>query len=329
MSPQLDLFGHAHPERAATALNPAAEALAAVHREAADLTRRIPARVRFGTSSWSFPGWKGLVYSGGATETSLAREGLREYAQHPLLRTVGIDRSYYAPIPDEDLRRYASQLPAGFLACAKAPALVTSAELPGRDGGANPEFMSARRLIDDLLAPFERSFAAYAGPFILEFPPVRAAAGIDSRIFVRALDRLLGALPPRFRYAVELRNRHFLTPDYARVLATHGAGHVYNYWSAMPMPGDQTAVVPPETLPFAVVRLLLAPGTWYDDQRARFRPFNRIVAEDGTMRAQAVSIARRVAAMDRDAFLLVNNKAEGSSPLTVMGLARLLAEETG
>ena len=329
MSPQLDLFGHAHPERAAAALDPAAEALAAVHREAADLARRIPARVRFGTSSWSFPGWKGLVYSRGATETSLAREGLREYAQHPLLRTVGIDRSYYAPIPDEDLRRYASQLPAGFLACTKAPALVTSAELPGRDGGANPEFMSARRLIDDLLAPFERSFAAYAGPFILEFPPVRAAAGLDSRLFVRALDRLLGALPPRFRYAVELRNRHFLTPDYARVLATHGAGHVYNYWSAMPMPGDQTAIVPPESLPFAVVRLLLAPGTWYDDQRARFRPFNRIVAEDGTMRAQAVSIARRVAAMDRDAFLLVNNKAEGSSPLTVMGLARLLADETG
>ena len=329
MSPQLDLFGHAHPERAATALDPAAEALAAVHREAADLARRIPARVRFGTSSWSFPGWKGLVYSGTVTEASLAREGLREYAQHPLLRTVGIDRSYYAPIPDEDLRRYASQLPAGFLACAKAPALVTSAELPGRDRGANPEFMSARRLIDDLLAPFERSFGAYAGPFILEFPPVRAAAGIDSRIFVRALDGLLGALPPRFRYAVELRNRHFLTPDYARVLATHGAGHVYNYWSAMPMPGDQTTIVSPESLPFAVVRLLLAPGTWYDDQRARFRPFNRIVAEDGTMRAQAVSIARRVAAMDRDAFLLVNNKAEGSSPLTVMGLARLLAEETG
>ena len=301
MSPQLDLFGHAHPERQSDGTDPAAEALAACHREAADLARRISPRIRFGTSSWSFPGWKGLVYSAGATETSLARDGLREYAQHPLLRTVGIDRSYYAPIPDDDLRRYASQLPAGFLACAKAPALVTAAELPGRGGGANPEFMSASRLIDDLLAPFDRSFAAFAGPFILEFPPVRAAAGLDGRTFLRRLDRLLGALPPRFRYAVEIRNRQFLTPEYARVLVTHGAGHVYNYWSAMPMPGDQTAIVAPESLPFAVVRLLLAPGTWYEDQRARFRPFNRIVVEDRTMRAQAVSIARRVAAMDREA----------------------------
>lgn len=327
MSPQFDLFGHPPPERTADAPDAAADAVAAVHREAADLVRRIPARIRFGTSSWSFPGWKGLVYSGSATESSLARDGLREYAQHPLLRTVGIDRSYYAPIPEEDLQRYASQLPAGFLACAKAPALVTSAELPGRGGGPNPEFMSVRRLVDDLLGPFEQSFARFTGPFILEFPPVRPATGLDSRAFVLALDRLIGALPPRFRYAVEIRNRQFLTPDYARVLATHGAGHVYNYWSAMPMPGDQTAVVAPESLPFAVVRLLLAPGTWYDDQRARFRPFNRIVAEDPTMRAQAASIARRVAAMDRDVFLLVNNKAEGSSPLTVMGLARLLAEE--
>ena len=54
------------------------------------------------------------------SQTALAREGLREYARRPLLRTVGIDRSFYAPIPDDDLKRYPGQLPDGFLACAKA-----------------------------------------------------------------------------------------------------------------------------------------------------------------------------------------------------------------
>ena len=46
------------------------------------------------------------------------------------------------------------------------------------------------------------------------------------------------------------------------------------------------------------------------------------------MRSQVVGLARRVAAAGRDAFILVNNKAEGSSPLTVMELARLLAAKT-
>ena len=75
---------------------------------------RLPASVRFGTSSWSFPGWAGLVYRRPRTQTELARDGLREYARYPLFGTVGIDRSYYAPLTGEDLKRYAAQLPTGF-----------------------------------------------------------------------------------------------------------------------------------------------------------------------------------------------------------------------
>ena len=44
--------------------------------EAAAIAVRIPPNVRFGTSSWSFPGWAGLVYSRRATASELAREGL-------------------------------------------------------------------------------------------------------------------------------------------------------------------------------------------------------------------------------------------------------------
>jgi hypothetical protein len=53
---QLTLFG----EEAAPA--PARSPLEDVHREASALAASLPAGVRFGTSSWSFPGWRGLVY---------------------------------------------------------------------------------------------------------------------------------------------------------------------------------------------------------------------------------------------------------------------------
>src|ERR1044071_8197502 len=55
------------------------------------LGEQLPPGLHLGTSSWSFPGWKGLVYDREATAARLAREGLVAYSRHPVLRTVGLD----------------------------------------------------------------------------------------------------------------------------------------------------------------------------------------------------------------------------------------------
>lgn len=324
---QLDLFGA--PDEAPSA-EPSTATLATVYAEAAGLVSRVSPRIRFGTSSWSFPGWRGIVYSRAVSESALAREGLREYARHPLLRTVGIDRSFYAPIADEDLQRYASQLPEGFLACAKAGASVTSAVRLGGRGQpptANPTFLSPATLIDEMLTPFARHFRRFTGPVLLEFPPLPRGVALSAAEFLDGLDHLLSELPPDFQYAVELREASWLNPQYAQVLAARGASHVYNYWSRMPLPEVQAQVVAPESQRVTVIRLLLPPGSQYEQQREAFKPFNVLRAPDPVMRAQVVGLARRAAAAERDVFVLVNNKAEGSSPLTVMELARLLAAE--
>lgn len=303
------------------------EALRRVHDEARRIRAGLPDSVHFGTSSWSFPGWRGLVYSTTRSQTSLAREGLREYARHPLLTTVGVDRSYYAPMPVADLVDYAAQLPEGFKCCFKAPAAVTAAVMgpPGRQT-PNPDFLSVDRLVSDLLTPLGAVFGTHTGPIVLEFPPVAAQYRLASHDFETRLDRFLGALPTGFDYAVELRDRRLLTPRYRSVLNRHGIAHTYNYWSAMPGPADQASVVPPESGPFVVIRLLLRPGTWYEDQRDRFKPFDRLVAPDESMRAAVVAVTRRALARRRPVWILVNNKAEGSSPLTVMALAKRLQE---
>jgi len=95
-----------------------------------------PARVRelasalheglyLGTSSWSFPGWDGIVYDRRVSQTTLARHGLTAYAHHPLFRTVCIDRTYYGPITAEDFARYRSAVPEDFRFVIKAHELVT------------------------------------------------------------------------------------------------------------------------------------------------------------------------------------------------------------
>jgi uncharacterized protein YecE (DUF72 family) len=175
-----------------------------------------------------------------------------------------------------------------------------------------------------MLDPFRRHFQPFCGPILLEFPPLPRALSLGASEFLEGLDRLLDGLPGDFRYAVELREPSWLTPAYAAILQRHGASHVYNYWSAMPMPASQAVVVAPEAQATTVVRLLLPPGTRYEQQRDAFRPFDRLRAPDPVMREQVVAITRRALAAGGDVFVLVNNKAEGSSPLTVMELARLL-----
>lgn len=317
------------PDRDGRHDRPPDDPLRAVHEEAAQLAAHLPADVRFGTSSWSFPGWQGLVYRRAASPAGLARDGLREYTAHPLLQTVGIDRSYYGPIPIADLQRYSSQVPHGFLACAKAPASVMSAVVPdgsrGRAVIANPTFLSAERLVAELIDRCATHFATHCGPFILECPPIPRRLGLTARAVIDGLFELLSRLPRRFTYAVELRNRHLLTDEYAAMLVATGAAHVFNYWTAMPMPFAQADVVPVASLPAVVVRLLLRPGKRYEEQRERFRPFDRLVEPDESMRADVVSLVQAAVRHAKPAFVLVNNKAEGSAPLTIRALAERLS----
>jgi uncharacterized protein YecE (DUF72 family) len=149
-------------------------------------------------------------------------------------------------------------------------------------------------------------------------------SGLDRVAFIDGLDRFLGHLPRDFQYAVEVRDGTLLGPDYAQVLSRHGAAHVYNAWTAMPLPGQQAAHVPLDAMPFLMVRLLLRPGATYEEQREAFAPFDRLVAPDESMRDQVVALVGRAIARAVPAYVLVNNKAEGSSPLTIEALAERL-----
>jgi uncharacterized protein YecE (DUF72 family) len=301
-------------------------ALEARHDRLASVAAMLPATLRMGTSSWSFPGWRGIVYPSASTTSELSREGLRDYARHPLLRTVGIDRSYYGPVPEEDLRRYADQLPDGFLCCVKAPGAITAYMVKASPRPQpNPDFLSVGRFIEEMLGPFDRAFAAHTGPVIFQFPPLPSRATLDPATFAEMLDAFFDRLPRGRDYAVEIRDRSLLTDIYRRVLARNAVAHVCSYWSAMPMPGEQADLVQLESSPFTMVRLLMRPGTRYEQQKDTMAPFNRIVQQDEHMRRDVTAILKRAAASGQRAFLLVNNKAEGSSPLTIEAIAERLA----
>ena len=58
-------------------------------------------------------------------------------------------------------------------------------------------------------------------------------------------------------------------------------------------------------------------------------PFDRLIEPDESMREDVVALTARALAKGRKVYVLVNNKAEGSSPLTVEALAARLAGVLG
>ena len=153
------------------------------------LFRSLPATIRLGTSSWSFPGWTGIVYAPRdgrqETEQRLARGGLAAYARHPLFRTVSLDRTFYAPLPVDDYARYAAAVPGDFRFVVKAPAAVTDPFLRsgGVVAGENPSFLDAALAATACIGPAVTGLGATLGAIVFQFPPLgRALMGDVPRI---------------------------------------------------------------------------------------------------------------------------------------------------
>jgi uncharacterized protein YecE (DUF72 family) len=295
----------------------------------------LPAAVRLGTSSWSFPGWTGIVYAGSHSENLLARNGLAAYAHHPLLRCVGIDRTYYRPVDAETFTAYRAEVPDGFRFVVKAHEDLTLPRFPShprygaRSGRENPRYLDAAHARDAVVAPAVEGLGEALGPIVFQFSPEHPRGAEDARRFAERLESFLAALPRGPLYAVELRTRAFLTPRYADALACTGAVHCLNVHPSMPPLAEQWARVAIEDGRAVVVRWMLGAGMKYEDARDRYAPFNRLVDEDPETRGEIAELSVRAAMREIPVYVVANNKAEGSAPLSLFALAREMARRRG
>jgi len=289
------------------------------------LAERLPPAILLGPSSWTFAGWEGIVYPPGLGREDLLERGLEHIARYPLFRTVGIDRSHYAPLDEATLQSYAAQLPPGFPCVIKAWSAITTL-IDARTMAPNPAFLDPALCEQHVLLPLARHFREHTGPLVFQFAPIPSRHLPDPEMFAAFLDRFFGALPTAFRYAAEIRNRELLVPSYLEALARHGVGHVVNLWERMPTVGQQLAIPGVLTAPFVVSRLSIPRDNRYEERKKLFMPFNRLVAIEEEVRADVVALARACVALKKTLFITVNNKVEGCSPLTVRALIERIVE---
>ncbi len=345
MSPQsqLGLFGPSEIRERERTSRVRPVAAARPDEEHQRLARELPPGLHLGTSSWSFPGWAGIVWERPESQTRLARHGLPAYAQHPLLTGVGIDRSYYQPLPAEEYRRYADAVPRGFRFMVKAHEALTVSRWPDRDrygtrrGLENHRFLDPVYASEEVVGPFQEGLGETAGPLVFQFAP-QDLGPVDR--FIDSLYRFLIRLPEGPVYAVELRNREVLTSRYVALLEETGAVHCLNRHPRMPAVADQARAVGAVSeaggdgdgevnLVAAdkpvVCRWMLRPGLTYQGGYQRYHPFNRRVDDDAETRNALAELSLAASAAGQPVYVTANNKAEGCAPLTIFRLAEEIA----
>jgi uncharacterized protein YecE (DUF72 family) len=304
---------------------------------AQQLRQQYGPRLRLGTSSWHFPGWAGLVWRGAHAQPQLSRHGLPAYAQHPLLNTVSLDRALYQPLPVHTYAALAAQVPADFRFLVKAPALVSDAMLRQSGSGApqqdNPHFLNPELALSACVQPLVLGLGGKLGVLVFQLSPLPPRWLHDEAALLAQLARLwqnvvpvLRAGVPQAQVALEFRDTSLLTPNMAALLREHGVGWCLGLHDRMPALPEQLPMLRSMWPADLVCRWNLQRGQRYAQARQRWAPFDRLQAPDPSTRQALAKVARATLDAGRQVTITINNKAEGCAPLSVLALARLLAE---
>lgn len=309
---------------AAAVADPALRALAAA----------LPAELRLGTSSWAYAGWQGLVWDREYAEAALARQGLHAYAQHPLFRTVSLDRSFYRPLTPDEFARYALQVPEDFRFVVKAPGRVTDPMT--RDGSGhglrpNPDFLDADAALRAALGPAAQGLGPRLGVLVFQISPLPRPWLARVPALIERLHGLLRGIAPSSGaiLAVEVRDPQWLTPDFVAALRDARATYCMALHAKMPAIADQLPLLRALWPGPFVCRWNLNPvhGAFgYEEARRRYAPFDRLVDPDPQTRATLARVIAGTVGAGQPAYVTISNKAEGSSPLSVVALAQAVRD---
>lgn len=159
----------------------------------------LRARIRIGTSGWSYPHWRGVFYPDGLP----ASRELDFYAEH--FGSVEINNTFYRLAERGTLELWHDRVPPDFVFSIKASRYITHMKKL-KDPAA-----STARFFEPVGA-----LGGKRGPVLFQLPP-------GWRFNARRLAEFLAVLPGDGRYTFEFRDRSWLNDDCFELLRQRGA----------------------------------------------------------------------------------------------------------
>jgi uncharacterized protein YecE (DUF72 family) len=192
-----------------------------------------------GTSAFTAAGWERTFYPSGMKPPDF----LSYYATR--FNSVDVDSTFYRTPSKATVQGWASRTPNGFVFAAKAPQVITHVKVLVDCDAEFKEFVDVMNTLGDKL-----------GPLLLQFGYFNKKAFHGVNDFLARLRPFLDDLPKDHRFAVEIRNKNWLVPQFIETLRERGIALTLIDQSWMPRPNAWFEKFDPITADFTYVRWL-------------------------------------------------------------------------
>jgi uncharacterized protein YecE (DUF72 family) len=249
--------------------------------------------ILLGTSSFTASGWNGSFYPRGMKPSDY----LGFYSER--FHTVEVDSTFYACPAARTVENWAARTPKDFVFSVKVPQTITHDKVLVNCDAEFLEFLETM----DILGP-------KLGPIVFQFPFFARNVLRDRHEFTDRLIPFLKKLPNR-KFAIEIRNRPWLNPEFANLLRDHGIALVLQDRSWMPNPLELD--FDPITADWTYIR-------WLGDRKqieAQTMTWDKAVVDRTTELSSWVNFCYQIMKRGVLIYAYANNHFQGHGPSTI------------
>jgi uncharacterized protein YecE (DUF72 family) len=260
-------------------------------------TRRVDSPIYLGTSAFTAAGWDTAFYPAGMK----AADYLGYYATK--FQAVEIDSTFYATPAAATVTRWRNKTPEGFIIAAKVPQIITHEKCLLECDDEFAQFIEVISLLGDRL-----------GPLLLQFPYFNSEVFQSGVQFLSRLKAFFKKLPKDKRFAIEIRNKWWIKPQFLDVLREHNVAFVLQDQSWMPRPAELFEKYDPVTADFTYIR-------WLGDRKGIetvTKVWDKTIVDRTSEMQEWVKYCRQIQRRGVTIYAFANNHYAGHGPGTVV-----------
>ncbi len=271
-----------------------------------------------GTCSWKYDSWRGIVYP----ETGKINY-LKEYSKN--YKTVEIDQWFWNFPDPKIVEAYKLSVPEEFRFTLKIPNAISLTHSYKRKGEKkpeqNPDFLSVEKFKEflSLLNPLKDQLSVLM--FQFEYlNKNKMASQID---FQMQLENFAQTFPEQKNLGIEIRNPNYLNSDYFNFLNENDLIPIFIEGYYMP-PVYDILRKHIDLMKNKIVIRLHGPDRKKIEELSG-RKWNEIIQPKDEELSKIFSVVAELINKGVDVFINVNNHYEGSAPLTIRKIEKLIS----